>query len=175
MSIITPRLLSRILDGYTLSPLGTHGLSHWARVLENGRRLASLVEADAEVIELFAVFHDARRINDGFDHSHGKRGAELARRLRGEYFEIDDARFALLEYACAKHTSGLTEADGSVQVCWDADRLDLLRVGIKPQPKWLCTNAAKDPDVIQWANSRSIPRYTPTLIQEEWKLDLGNL
>src|SRR5512141_3319602 len=125
MSTLTPFLLSRILDGYSLPRAGTHGIAHWARVLENGREVARLSGADIDVVELFAVFHDARRLNEAWDHGHGKRGAELARELRGTYFELDDTRFSLLEYACREHTSGLTQADLSVQACWDADRLDL--------------------------------------------------
>ena len=172
-SQINPRLLHRILDGYRLQPRGIHGVTHWARVLENGRKLAETVEADAELIELFAVFHDARRVNDAVDHGHGRRGAELARRLRGDYFELDDERFALLEYACAEHTSGLTQADVRVQVCWDADRLDLLRVGIRPHPRWLCTASAKDPELRRWAEARASAREVPALIEGEWGFEGG--
>jgi uncharacterized protein len=174
MSQVTARLLSRILDGYRLPARGIHGLTHWARVFENGRKLAQVVEADTELIELFAVFHDARRVNDAVDHDHGRRGAQLARELRGDYFELDDDRFALLEYACAEHTSGLTEADLRVQVCWDADRLDLLRVGIRPQSRLLCTDAARSLEVIEWANERAVHRFVPESVGEEWGIDLGS-
>ncbi len=33
-------ILSAILDGYILSVNGFHGVVHWARVLENGLRIA---------------------------------------------------------------------------------------------------------------------------------------
>ena len=168
MTLLTPFLLSRILDGYALPLTGTHGIAHWARVLENGRRLEEAEGADREVVELFAVFHDARRVNEWLDHGHGKRGAELARELRGSYFEVDDARFALLEQACNEHTSGHTRADISVQVCWDADRLDLLRVGTRPRPDLLCTEAARLPETMEWANQRARDRYVPDLIRLEW-------
>jgi uncharacterized protein len=49
----------------------------------------------------------------------------------------------------------LTEADVTVQTCWDADRLDLGRIGIKPEPRFLCTAAAQDPALIEWALLRS--------------------
>ena len=170
MSLLTPRLLSRILDGYALRPNGIHGVAHWARVLENGQRLAGLTPADADVIELFAVFHDARRVNDQRDDGHGRRGAELAGELRGEYFELDDARFALLDYACREHTSGLREADPTVQVCWDADRLDLLRVGRRPHTDLLCTDAARMPDILEWANHRAWRLEVPELVSSGWQL-----
>jgi uncharacterized protein len=44
----------------------------------------------------------------------------------------------------------------TVLTCWDADRLDLGRVGIKPNPHRLCTAAARDPMMIEWAYKRSI-------------------
>ncbi len=174
MSLITPPLLSRILEGYSLPRAGIHGVAHWARVLENGRQLAKSVSADPDVIELFAVFHDARRVNEAWDHGHGKRGAQLARELRGSFFEIDDGRFALLEYACQEHTSGLRQADPTIQVCWDADRLDLLRVGIRPQPKLLCTDAARMPQLLDWANQRAAAFYVPELARGEWGLDIDH-
>jgi uncharacterized protein len=169
MSLIYPALLSRILESYALPRNGIHGVSHWARVLENGRRVAALTPAaDPQVIELFAVFHDARRVNESWDHGHGRRGADLARQLRGAYFDIDDARFALLEFACQEHTAGQTRAEPSVQVCWDADRLDLLRVGTRPRPSLLCTGAARKPDVLEWANRRASTFEVPELIRSEW-------
>ncbi len=170
MSLLTPSLLSRILDGYALRPNGIHGVAHWARVLENAQRLAPSVGADPDVIELFAVFHDARRVNDQRDDGHGRRGAELARQLRGEYFELDDARLAMLEYACRKHTAGLTQAEPTVQVCWDADRLDLLRVGTRPWTGLLCTAAARQPGTLEWANSRAAGFVVPALVRDSWGL-----
>ena len=49
------------------------------------------------------------------------------------------------------HSDGYTDADLTVQVCWDADRLDLGRVGIKPAPHRLCTASAKSVDVLEAA------------------------
>jgi uncharacterized protein len=171
MPLLTPSLLSRILDGYALPRKGVHGIAHWARVLENGRRVAALTpSADADLIELFAVFHDARRVNEAWDRGHGDRGADLAAELRGQYFDIDDERFALLQYACQEHTSGRTRADPSVQVCWDADRLDLLRVGTKPRKEFLCTEAARTSEIMEWANRRAARWAVPELIAAEWGL-----
>jgi uncharacterized protein len=173
MSLLAPSLLSRILQDYALWPGGVHGVAHWARVLENGRRVGGLTDgADPDVIELFSVFHDSRRVNDQRDDGHGRRGAELARQLRGEYFDIDDARFALLEYACQEHTHGKTQADPTVQVCWDSDRLDLLRVGTQPHPRLLCTDAAKTSEVMQWANERASRRVVPELVRDSWRLSI---
>ena len=48
------------------------------------------------------------------------------------------------------------DADITVQTCWDADRLDLGRVGIRPDPRRLCTAAARNPRMIEAAFARSL-------------------
>ena len=169
---LKPELVQTILQGYELPLFGTHGISHWARVLENGHRLVEQTGADLEVVELFAVFHDSRRRNEGWDIGHGSRGAALAASLRGSAFQLSDPKFRQLEIACVQHTDGLMEANITIQVCWDSDRLDLLRAGIRPDPDMLCTEAARDPELIRWANERSIKRFKPSLILDEWGITL---
>jgi len=143
---------------YSLSWDGTHGCPHWERVRENGLRLAGGTGARVDVVELFAYFHDACRSNEGRDPRHGSRGAELARRLAGTVFAIDAAGLELLAAACCDHTAGRVTSDLTIGTCWDADRLDLGRVGITPLPERLCTDAARDPEVIAWAWGRSLRR-----------------
>jgi uncharacterized protein len=110
-------IVSAIRRGYTLPIRGTHGVVHWARVLENGLRIADSIGADRTVITLFALFHDARRVNETYDHGHGERGAELAKSLRGTLVHLDDAQFALLSEACRLHADGLTVGRPTVQAC----------------------------------------------------------
>ena len=153
-------LLDAIRGEYTLSWNGIHGISHWMRVRENGLRLAAQTGAQIAVVECFAYLHDARRQNDSRDPGHGSRGAALARVLvhdgpHGAVLDLNDEQLELLTYACAHHTDGLTEADVTVQTCWDADRLDLGRVGIVPKAERLCTPAAQDAAILEWAWERS--------------------
>jgi uncharacterized protein len=82
---------------------------------------------------------------------HGSRGAALARDLRGEAFDLEDAEMKLLRFACEEHTNGGLDPDPTVGVCWDADRLNLWRVGIKPDPRLLSTQAARRGEHIVWA------------------------
>jgi len=124
-------------------------------VRENGLRLAGLTGARADVVELFAYFHDACRHNDSHDPEHGARGADLARNLVGSVFDLDPEGLSLLLEACIGHTRGETVAEITVATCWDADRLDLARVGRMPRPDRLCTVAARDPAIIAWACTRS--------------------
>ena len=140
--------------------------------MENGLRLATATGAKIEVVQLFAVFHDVRRVNEGVDDDHGQRGADLAAELRGDLFDLPDADFALLYEACARHTDGETDADITIQVCWDADRLDLGRVGIMPERMKLCTTAAKKPKVLKWADGRAGYEVVPDLVKLEWGIDL---
>jgi len=148
-------LISTIRKQYVLAWRGIHGISHWRRVHENGLRLAELTGADLRVVELFAYLHDSKRINDDRDPGHGERAAQWAQTLQGSVIRLSDGGLEQLMYACTYHTDGLTEADVTVQTCWDADRLDLGRVGIQPEARYLCTRAARDPEMIRWALDRS--------------------
>ena len=164
-------IVHAILEEYALPWNGTHGVSHWARVLENGLRLAEQTGAKIEIVQLFAVFHDARRVNEGVDDGHGQRGADLAVQLRDQ-FTISDADFDLLYAACVGHTDGKTDADITIQTCWDADRLDLGRVGICPEPKRLCTEAARR--ILKWADGRACFQVVPDVVVGEWGIDTKN-
>jgi uncharacterized protein len=148
-------LISLVETGFALHLDGIHGRAHWARVRANGLRLTELTGANQRVVELFAILHDSKRLNDGRDPQHGARAAEFARGLLGSLVELSGAEFEILHYACAYHTSGMTEADITVQTCWDADRLDLGRTGIMPDPLRLCTDAAKEASMIEWAYRQS--------------------
>lgn len=152
--MIAPMVWEEIRRGFALSLDGIHGQAHWLRVRENGLRLADLTGADRRLVELFAYLHDSKRLSDGRDPDHGHRAAEFVRSLQGA-LSLSNSELELLSYACAYHSDGLTEADVTVQTCWDADRLDLGRVGIQPKVCYLCTAAARDPEMIAWAYRRS--------------------
>jgi uncharacterized protein len=159
-------ILSAILDGYILPVDGFHGVVHWARVLENGLRIAEANGADPEVVTLFALFHDSRRVNEDQDDGHGLRGGEFARLLRGKLVHLDDDRFDLLFEACRLHTEGLTAGDPTLLACWDADRLDLGRVGVTPDPRRLGTKAGRK--LLVWAHARAVEGYKPAAVLASW-------
>jgi uncharacterized protein len=153
--ILSQVFLNALREEYSLKWHGTHGISHWQRVRENGLLLSDSTGANAEVVELFSVLHDVKRRNESRDPKHGHRGADLAGRWQGRYFNLSQNELQLLQYACKYHTNGMTEAEITIQTCWDADRLDLGRVGTRPIPERLCTQKAKDPEIIAWAFNRS--------------------
>lgn len=150
--LVIPALMQAIRGQFALEWHGIHGASHWGRVYQHGQMIGRAMGADLQVCELFAFLHDSRRLNENHDPQHGPRAAEYAAQLRREgFFEIGDRAFALLQQACRGHSDGYLEADVTVQACWDSDRLDLWRVGIRPDPKYLCTPAARDKTFIAHA------------------------
>lgn len=166
--IDTGAILGRILEGYALPLRGFHGVAHWARVLENGLAIAEASGADPRVVTLFALFHDARRVNEERDDGHGRRGGELAWSLRGTLFDLDDAAFDLLFEACRLHTDGKVDGDVTLRTCWDADRLDLGRVGVTPRASRLCTDAGRA--LLPWAHARAVQGHEPELVRARWSL-----
>lgn len=165
-------VLQAILQDYVLPWNGDHGVAHWARVLENGLHLAATTGANTDVVSLFAVFHDCRRVNEDFDPQHGLRGGEFAKSIRGQFFQRADHDFQLLYRACEGHTHEKFHPDSTIQTCWDADRLDLGRVGVTPHPSRLGTALAKTTDMINWATERAIRGVEPSLVLDDWGIHL---
>jgi uncharacterized protein len=157
--VLTAELVGFLRSEFQLDWTGIHGAAHWARVRYSGLLLARENGAITRVVEIFAFMHDVRRESDGGDPLHGTRGADLAGEIHGRFFELPREELRLLEIACRDHSDGYTEADITVQTCWDADRLDLGRVGIEPDPQYLCTDAAKRGRVIDEAYRRSVARW----------------
>ncbi len=175
MPLNLPLVLHKVLEDYTLPLNGFHGVAHWARVLENGLHLAEESGALIEVVQLFAVLHDCRRRNEHQDPDHGPRAASLAQKLQGDLFSLPDDHFRLLHRACAGHTHERTHPDVTIQTCWDADRLDLGRVGMTPNPFYLSTDRAKRPETIRWADQRATSYVIPGFVKSEWRIDLSAL
>ena len=149
-------LLTYLQGQFEIDWGGCHGIAHWARVRANGLMLAEQTGANCHVVELFAFLHDSRRKNEGIDQGHGWRGSVLAEQLRGRFFDALDAEMALLHHACAYHSDGVNTGETTVLTCWDADRLDLGRVGMTPDPRYLGTSAARQESSRRIAHARAI-------------------
>lgn len=154
--MIDQRFLSFARSEFRLDWDGIHGARHWARVRHNGLLLAAETGANARVIEYFAFIHDIGRHNDHHDPEHGHRAAAIAKKIAGDLIDVTEHELTLLVEACQLHSDGHQEADVTVMACWDADRLDLGRVGIRPHPSRLCTRVARRSDIIQAAYERSL-------------------
>lgn len=143
-SIVDDDLVRDVLSRKHLQEFSVHGLPHWQKVERNGLYLAQREGGDMSIVSLFALFHDSQRVNEYEDPEHGARGAFLA----NSFFQIGRLRISqeqlnVLIYACTHHTDETIHADVTIQCCWDADRLDLTRIGISPDPEMLNTKSAK--------------------------------
>ena len=155
------RLVDAVLARSTGKDSSIHGQSHWQRVAAAGLDLLPKTpQADPRLVFLFALFHDSMRFNDSFDPMHGPRAAVLARELRGGAFDLGEEEMDLLAFACEEHTNGGLSKDHTVGVCWDADRLNLWRVGFEPDPRFLSTQAARSKERITWARDLQQETFT---------------
>jgi uncharacterized protein len=146
-------LLDAVDAGATHKQSMIHGEGHWKCVAWTGLQLLPEVPGcDAAVLYLFSLLHDTQRLDDGHDPRHGPRAAIFAEDLhRRRLIVLPSHRLRLLNHACHDHTAGTTSADPTLGACWDADRLNLWRVGIRPDPRWLSTSAARSPQRIERA------------------------
>lgn len=138
-------LLSSVRARATGIDSSLHGERHWQCVAHLGSDLAGEVpKADGLVVFLFGLLHDTMRENDGSDPEHGGRAAGLARELGSDgLLSLDDDQLELLCEACERHAYGEISSDPTIGVCWDADRLNLWRVGTTPHPALLSTTPAR--------------------------------
>lgn len=149
MPIKRPAYFQQVLDVtlpmFTLGKNSIHGLEHWEKVEHNAVELAANTPgADPLVCRLFALIHDCKRENENTDPKHGPRAARIVSDLqRDGVIKLDTDQLGKLIYACAKHDNGLVSKDPTIGCCWDADRLDLMRVGIHPDPALLSTEYGK--------------------------------
>mgnify|MGYP001776771017 CR=1 FL=1 len=128
------------MNGWELGE--THGLPHWQRVERNGIILSTEIrngiscireDINMKVVRMFAYLHDKCRLNNGADLEHGIRAADMLPSIRSTILQdLTDEDFSLLEIACRLHTTELRTGNLTVDTCFDADRLDLERVGIIP-------------------------------------------
>jgi hypothetical protein len=65
--------------------------------------------------------------------------------------EAGRPRLGLLCRACAGHADGLTSAEPTAGACWNANRLNLWRVGVAPAWGMLSTSAARSAEVYEWS------------------------
>lgn len=135
-------VLSAIIEQYQLPLRGTHGVAHWARVLEQGIRLAHASGVDERIVEVFALLHDVAREHEDQCSRHGQRATKFFAKHR-DLFQFNPSDWYALVAAMAEHTGGKRADDPRIAVCWDADRLDFWRIGIMPDPAYMTTAIAK--------------------------------
>ena len=84
--------------------------------------------------------HYAVGLFNAVDIEHGKRASLLIDRIREtDLRALNDEQIAKLKRACELHTIEHRTGDITIDTCFDADRMDLLRVGITPKPERMAT------------------------------------
>ena len=137
-----------------------HGLEHSQRV-ERNVLLLSDSSINTTVARLFAYFHDACRsmcshtlLFDNNESSiaklnkereseaeHGLKAAQLVKSYRNTLLQgLTDNEVEMLATACELHTTTLRTGNATIDICFDADRLDLWRCGIIPRPGKMATS-----------------------------------
>ena len=93
-----------------------------------------------DVIMAFAYLHDAERDGDGDDYLHGPKASKLVDAIRDTLLKaLTDEQIGKLKQACEQHTIVHRTGDITIDTCFDADRMDLPRVGIMPLPDKMAT------------------------------------
>ena len=136
-------LREQVHSQFRLGRNSAHDWDHWDRVESYGLYVGRSVEADLEVVRLFALLHDSQRFEESHDPEHGPRAARYAQLLCGKAFHLKPQQLELLMLACRDHEFGRTSSDPTIGSCWDADRLDLDRVGINTNPHYMSTDMGK--------------------------------
>lgn len=134
-----------------------HGINHWERVEKIGLQLAETTNADIRVVSLFSFLHDSKRTDEDYDPEHGSRAVLFIQELhQADSLDISEKQLDQLCFACMYHSNGNAQSDDiTVQTCWDADRLDLCRLGIIPDDKFLYTEISKQKNIKDFAESLS--------------------
>ena len=146
---------------------GVHGVLHWARVCRTGWNLARSTGADMDVVEVFALLHDVCRISEELCLQHGALSAEMIFGLGAEWNRfLSKKQVDQILFAVRYHTDGKFAPDSTVAACWDADRLDIGRVGEKVNPSFLFSDAAKE--VLKNGNPRGTDSEVIDWIRETW-------
>ena len=82
------------------------------------------------------------RVNEHIDNGHGYRGGRYAM-LNKELLGLSEEDLRILYRACAGHTGGVNPSCDTIACCWDADRLDIRRVGADLKLKFFNTEEAR--------------------------------
>lgn len=159
------RFVRLLRTEFQLDFFGVHGINHWARVYYNGMEIAQFNKANRKVVKYFAFLHDIKREDEFTDPEHGLRASNFIDKIKDKFLtDLDNHEIGILKTACAIHNTNMTSNDITIQTCLDADRLDLARVGIMPDERYLQTAAAKT--LIHESTQRAEDDFTPPIVNE---------
>ena len=127
---------------FKLNINGVHGLEHWLTVMKTGQEIAKTNGGDYSVVTLFGIFHDCCRLTDQKDPEHGVRAAQYVKLLE---IDLSTHQREILDHALSGHNiKDIISNDPTIGACWDADKLDLTRVGIIPEYEAMSTSEGRE-------------------------------
>ncbi len=147
-------VIAEMYNYFRLDKHGEHGYEHWIRVIQNGLAIAKNIDGNEKIVIAFGFFHDVERITDGDDPEHGFRGGEFAKKYKNR-LGLTESEFDKLYNACEGHNYRKHTTDKDIGMCWDADRLDLYRDKIIPDPDFLNSDYSRSDMAIYPAMRRS--------------------
>ena len=127
-----------------------------AVVLEDGTKMEEISEKELDSYftdrsgDLFQIIRQLaqrvrERTDDYEDPGHGHRAAQFIDSIRPRYLaNFSDVEIDLLKEACRQHETGTKTGNKTIDICLDADRLDLPRLGISPTPRQMVTRQGKE-------------------------------
>ena len=149
------------LRPFALMDSKIHGVDHWARVCRFGEYLADRINLPpqySECVTVFAWTHDLARYDDDGGREHAIAGAKYLDKVIPTVFPLlSGSQISIIRTAIYYHSHGYAADEGqyagwfddlegkkgtildTMACCWDADRLDLLRIGIEPDPYRMST------------------------------------
>lgn len=159
-------LLERLDNAFRLKNSDYHNKKHWNRVFKISKYIAELNNIQSDIFKYFALFHDVGRTDDEYNLNHGEKGANLAIKYR-KYIDLNDEEFEKLIFACKWHTKPLDinnkfYKDNIINICWDADKLDLVRLNMEIKKEKLFNKYSKLDSTIDFAKN---------LFKEELSID----
>jgi uncharacterized protein len=163
---VTTAQIIKALKAHARFPSRIHGPAHWARVHRFGVLLAEreqLPAAGRVCVEVFAWVHDLAREDDSGSNHHAIEGAASLDRVLPAIFDgLSSEQVETIRAAIRYHSDGMTAGRAydagafddlawprelvvpTIGCCWDADRLDLPRVGVHPGAQFMSTSAWRE-------------------------------
>lgn len=134
-----------VQDQFRLSQGSLHGYQHWKRVERLGKYIGATNGSDIAIVSHFAYLHDAVRHSESEDVLHGLRAGDYVQILASQkHISLNQSQLNTLVLACKTHnTITATILNPTLATCFDADRLDLWRMGIQPIESLLFTDKGK--------------------------------
>lgn len=152
-----PTLLEALKENFCLKDSDYHNIKHWNRVYKISKFISSHYNIESDIFKYFALFHDVGRKDDDHNFEHGEDGRKLAIKYR-KYIDLNDDEFEKLIYACKWHTKPLDinnklYKDKIVTICWDSDKLDLVRLNIQINNDKLFNKFSKSTEALNFAKT----------------------